>query len=220
MAKSETVKSTPREWQGAFNAFSMALERLMKNNKPAIFILGVTLALSLVDVAIFQNGFYDEDFRLSDLLYFIFLLAIPTYALAIADNKQVTASDVMHFELRKYAIMLAAIVLTILIILGSLVLLVIPIIWTIAWFYFGTYAVIDKSLGPIEALKESKRLAAQHKSKVWGIIGVSIVISIGASVLARVPVLGDVIFAGCSLWAAASTALLYRWLQKQPHAKQ
>jgi hypothetical protein len=216
MAKSETTKSAPKEWPGAFNAFSVALDRLMKINKPAILILGVTLVLSAIDVIVFDKGFYDKDLRLSDLLYFIFLLAIPTYALAIADNKQVTAADVMRFTLIKYVIMLATVLLTILIVVGSLLLLIVPLIWTLAWFYFGTYVVIDKPMGPIEALKESKRLASQHKAKVWGIIGVSILVSIGASVLGRVPVVGDVALAAGSLWAAASSAILYRWLQKQP----
>jgi uncharacterized membrane protein len=210
-------QNTPKKWGGAFNAYSLTLDRMLKNNKPALLILGVTLVLSLIGLAVQpeNNGTNQRYFVYTDLLYFVFLLAVPTYALAIADNKQMTAKEAMRFNFAKYLSVFVAFILTALIVVGSLLLLIIPAIWTIAWFYLTAYAVVDKNLGPIAALKESKRLAAAHKGKVWGLIGVSVVLSIGANVLGYLPLIGDLAAMAVSLWIATTAALLYRWLQKQ-----
>jgi hypothetical protein len=216
-ASAKHKQNTPKEWPGALNAYSDTLERLKKNNKPALLFLGVTLAASVFSLLLQPDVSPREReyVNYADLMYFVFLLAVPTYALAVADNKLISAKQAMRFSFMKFFSLIIAFILTGLIVGVSVLLFIIPAIWTIAWLYLAAYAVVDKDLGPINALKESKRLAAEHKGKVWGVIGVGLLVSIGAGVLGFIPLVGDVAAMAATLWAAASAALLYRWLQKQ-----
>jgi hypothetical protein len=205
-------------WEGAFTAFGKAFDRIKQNPEPALFFLGLYAVLSILS-GIFNNAepYLSSDYvNYGDLLYLVFLLAIPTYSLALADGKQISIREFMRFSLKKYVSVFAATLLFVLIAGVSLLLLIIPAIWTIAWFFFCTYAAVDKNMGPVAALKESKRLAANHKGKVWGLIGVSILVSIAASLIAILPYVGAVAAAAASLWASAAGALLYRWFQHQP----
>lgn len=215
-AKKTSRQAIPKSWEGAFAAFGKAFDRIKQNPEPALFFLGLYAAITVLSGLMNDTVTYtSSDYaNYADLLYFVFLLAVPVYSLALADGKRITISEFVRFSARKYFSLLAVLLLTVLIVGVSLLLLIIPAIWTIAWFFFGNFAVVDKNLGPIAALKESKRIAANHKGKVWGIIGVSILISIAASIVSFVPYIGAIAAAAGSLWASAAAAFLYRWLQK------
>jgi uncharacterized membrane protein len=75
--------------------------------------------------------------------------------------ESVEVSDLWHPK--PFLKFLAAELLTGLIIFVGLVLLVVPGIIAILTLLFTLYVVIDKGLGPIEAIKESARLARGHR---------------------------------------------------------
>jgi uncharacterized membrane protein len=144
-------------WQGAFRAYGTAFDRIKANPEPAFLIVGTYATLAILS-GILQGGkpYADSTYaNIEDLAYLVFILALVTYSLALADDKKVSIREVMRFSLRKYVWILLAVVLYGLIIGASLLLLIIPAIWTIAWFYFQVYAVVDKNLGPIKALKKA-----------------------------------------------------------------
>lgn len=59
-------------------------------------------------------------------------------------------------------------ILYMLIVIGGFVLLIVPgIIWSIKFQFFG-YFIVDKQLGPIEALKESSQITTGVKSRLFG----------------------------------------------------
>jgi hypothetical protein len=71
-----------------------------------------------------------------------------------------------------------------LIVLGGLILLIVPGIYWGMKFFFAQYLVIDRGLGPIEALKASGRLTDGVKWQMLGIFGLLLLIGIGISALA------------------------------------
>lgn len=213
----ETEKAA---WGGAFDAFGKMFERIKANPQPAVVLLVAYLVVLAIQASVAgvrptEMGDIFRAAAVGSVFYLAFLLALPTYALALAQGKVISIGEFMRFNAKKYIAIFVASILYGLAVAGSLLLLIIPAIWVIAWFALYQMAVIDKNLGPVAALKESKRLIRNHIGKVWGIIGVSFLLSIGANILSSVPTIGiwlsAVVSFAVSLLATAAMASLYRW---------
>lgn len=206
-----------KEWMGAFEAFGKAFDAIVKNPRPALFFVGVYTATTVISLILQGKTVYsDPDYvGFADLLILVFIVPLVTYALALADGKSLTVKEFMQINFKHLVVLIVASILAALIILGSLILLIIPAIWTIAWFSMTSFAVIDKDMGPVDALKESKRLVRNHKGKAWAIIGVTILVSIGAGFVALIPYVGVAATMFVSVLSMAASAHLYRWLQTQ-----
>jgi hypothetical protein len=213
---------TQEEWTGAYDAFTRAFTQIKANPEPALLYLAVYVIVFFLETV--GPGFGAKDSLLRSgsyegVAYLIFLLAIPTYALALADRKRIGLGDFMRFKARTYFSMLGVTILYGLIVVLSLFALILPAVWTVAWFALCIYLVADKNLGPIQALKESKRLIQNHKSKVWGIIGLTILVAFASSLVLLIPIvgviLGPLLSALSVLLSSAATAMLYRWAQKR-----
>jgi uncharacterized membrane protein len=208
-------------WQGAFAAFGQAFEQIRKNPEPMLLFVAVYTALALISS--FAGGYktvFDQEYNSYEgLANLIFLLALPTYALAVANKKTISIAEFLKFDAARYFTLIGIFILSAIIFFFSFIPLIIFWIWTIAWFLLAGYASVDKSLGPIAALKESKRLAENNKAKVWGLFGVTILISFGAALLSFIPVVGAAATAFVSVVAAGAAAILYRWLQQNVPAE-
>lgn len=214
--KQSSTKTTTGKWEGAFNAYGTAFKKLKENPEPALLFIGVYAVLAILS-ALMQGGqsYMDPDYNsIEDLAYLVFAIPLIGYGLSLADGKKITLGTFMQFKFRHLVFLIVATILYALIVGVSLLLLLIPAIWTIAWFYLASYPIVDKNMGPIAALKESKRLAKEHKGKVWGIIGVSILLAIPVGILSQIPYIGSVSNAAAGVWAITAAAILYRWLQQ------
>lgn len=73
---------------------------------------------------------------------------------------------------------LAAAILVGLIVVVGFILIIIPGLFALSLFAFTKYIVIDKNMGPIEAMKESIRITKGHRLEVLLLIALAIVINI------------------------------------------
>lgn len=73
---------------------------------------------------------------------------------------------------------LGAAILVGLVVVVGLILIIIPGIIAISMFAFVKYIVIDKNMGPIEAMKESLRITEGHRLEILLLVLMSIVINI------------------------------------------
>jgi hypothetical protein len=214
--KERPAPKTP--WMGAFEAYGLAYERIKQNYLPLVLIMGLYVVLTIVNGLIQGKGPMDPGYKsFPDLIFLISILGLIRYSIAIADNKRASIRELLRFSFRKYFTILAATLLSLLIILPSM-LLIVPIIWTFAWFSFSSYIIVEKNSGPVKSLKESMKLVEHHIGKVWGLVGVSFGIGliIGATML--IPYLGSLastLLIAASIWSSCATAILYRWLQKE-----
>lgn len=80
---------------------------------------------------------------------------------------------------------LAATILISLAIILGFILLIVPGIILALMFMFATYIVIDRGQGPIEAMKESKRIVSGHK---WHLLGLVLVLA-GINILGALALL-------------------------------
>lgn len=215
--KADEPNPAPKStWVGAFDAIGAIFEQIKKNPEPAYLFVAVYAILAVLDVL--NNGYTSpmntSSSNLETLALFIFLLSLPVYALALADRKPITIAEFMNFDLGRYLTLLGVSILTLFLFTGAALLLVVPLIWVVPWFMMGSYVAVDRKLGVIDSLKESKRLTQDHKGKVWGVIGASLLLALAVAVLSFIPVVGSAASAAITLLSSGALALLYRWLQK------
>lgn len=210
-------KSKSTTWKGPVEAFRATYQQIQKNPQPALVFVGLYTAASIISLIIQGKSSYSEKDYISyaDILMLYFIYPVTVYSLALADKKFMSVNDFLQINLKKWVFLIGTSLLSALIFIGSALLLVIPLIWTLAWFAMALYVVVDKDMTPIEALKESKRLSENQKKKVWQLIGVSILVSIAAAIVAVVPYIGIAAVSFASLLTTATAARLYRWLQTQ-----
>lgn len=214
-------KIKTQAWNGPFNAFVQALKQLRNNPEPALLFAGTYVVVIFLKSLSSAGGAAQaaRAAALEAIIFLLFALALPTYALAIADRRKISVRDFMRFDAKKYFSVIAVNILYGLIVIGSILMLVVPAIWLVPWFAFGTVVAVDKNLGPLQALKESKRLAKNHKAKVWGVIGVTILFSFCASLSAGLPAIGTALSSLLSMLvtvlSTGATAMLLRWAQRQ-----
>ncbi len=103
-----------------------------------------------------------------------------------------------------------------LIFVGSLFLLIVPVVWSIGWFSLYQFPVIEFGAHPLAALEESKRLAEKHKSLVWAVIGISVAFTVLAVPFLYIPYVAYLVPGYAMFIIVLSTtvlAMLYRYLQ-------
>lgn len=207
------------EWPGAFKAYSRIFSQMKKNPQPAVFFVVTYLIVSIISRVLQGSTVYvSANYREYESIFqLVILLAIPTYALALADRKSLTVAKAMHFELNKYLFMILGAVLFVLAFIVSFLLLIVPVIWAVGWLSLFQFPIVERNLKPVDALKESKQLAHGHKGKVWGIIGVSLLFTIVVVPLVYLPYVNYLVSAYAMFITIISTgvlAALYRNLQQ------
>jgi len=216
-------------WKGAFVVYGKAWDGLQKNPRPAVLFVATYAVAQLVSTVLQGKGpMQIGHVGFESAVGLLFIMAAPIYSLAIADGRKISIREFMVFVPKKYFMIILATILLVLIALLSFIPLAIPLIWTYAWFFATTYAIVDKDLSPFKALQYSKSLAENHKSKFWGLMGANILFGLGAAPLmllsmAFAPNVGfyavQLFLLPLSLVSSAATAILYRWLQKEARSK-
>lgn len=120
-------------------------------------------------------------------------MGLVAFALkAHADIEKVTLKDLWHPQrFWQYAVVK---ILTGIIVVIGLILLIVPGIIAALALIFATYLVIDKNLGPIEAIKESVRITKGHRWQLFllalALIGINILgaLALMVGLLVTVPV--------------------------------
>lgn len=210
-------------WPGAFAAYSKAYEGVAKNSKPAMLVVGLYLAITIIG-SLAQGKMPNEDGYkgVETIVGLIFLLALPLYGLAIADKRTLSIKQFMKFDANKYFMVLFTSIICSFAVVLSLFALIIPVIWVLPWVYLALYASAEKGLSPVAAIKYSKSLAGEHKAKVWGLIGVGILLTICSFVFAVVPVVGMFLAYGALMFVSVlnngANGMLYRFLQAEHKA--
>lgn len=104
-----------------------------------------------------------------------------------------------------------------LVLLGGLILvvgfllLIVPGIIAYGRLAMSPYLLYDKNLGVIDAIKQSNELGKSFTGKVWGAIGVTFLVAIGAAILGIIPLVGSLL--GSALVIVYSLVLPLRYQQ-------
>ena len=120
-------------------------------------------------------------------------MGLTAFYLAAHDNTD-TAQLSMLWHPQPFLKFLGASILTTLAIVIGLVLFIVPGIIAMLFFMFSTLIVIDRGLGPIEAMKESMRITEGNRWPLLGLIGLLFlilvvgVLAFGVGLLVAMPI--------------------------------
>ena len=215
-------------WMGGFNAIVQAAYRIGRNPLPLLFM---TLLYMILDIGlgIINYGPSVENLNLAQTIvpFILFVLAIPTYALAVADNERLSAIDPFRGDIGKYVVVLLVTLTSILATGAAVFAFVVPIMWVLPWVSLAMYIATDSDKGLVESLAQSYRMARHHKAQIWGIIGyllvgmivLSIALAVAQSLLSSniftvVDYGLNALSTAFSIVGSAAMAMLYRWLQR------
>lgn len=202
--------SDNQAWPGAFGIFKRAAAATRINLWP---LLGLFL-LSILTSAVL-SGFDKTNLRwlaqlFSYLIGILLQLALVFMYLAGVHGQQLTMYDSIKQASERYVDGFIAILLSAVLIIGSVLALIVPFFFVLPRLILVPYFVVDKQLGPIEAIKASWNESQGHSLKVWGAIAVSILFAVLMLVVV-----------GIYLTFIYQTvfALLYLYITGQPSAK-
>jgi len=190
----------PDSWPGAFGIFKTAKQATMIN---VWAIIGIGL-ISLVLSAVFSRT--PLVVRLVGEVISIFL-AIGTTLLYLASAKgeKLSVGDALSQSGSFFFNYLLLSILSGFIIGLSFLLFIIPFFFVFPRLTLATYYLIDKKLGPVDALKASWNGTKGHVGKVWGIIAVTFLFAILCIVLVGIYFI---------IMYSSVTALLYFFIQR------
>ncbi len=146
------------------------------------------------------------------ILFLMVMANLMVYILSLesAQDKKPGLNE-LWVALQKYGVRLFLLFIVVaLVIFAGLIAFIVPGIIFIRRYFLAPYVMIDQDLSITDTMKESARISKPHSGSVWGIIGVTILLSIPGII----PVVGwAVSFALTSLYLVAP-ALRYLELKK------
>ena len=176
----EDSGSIPAAWPGAFGLYRYSKEVVKRN---VWTIVGLYLASFVVSG--FLLGMFDKDREhfglinvLVQLISVIFSTAITVVLLRSIAGKKIAFGESLSEALPYYVNMLITTILLAITAVITLAALVVPFFLVVPRLVLAEYFVIDKNMNPIDALKASWNLTRGNVGKVWGIIGVNILMAL------------------------------------------
>lgn len=162
------------------------------------FYVGVTLALSAFTIIV--DSLTGDGYGFMGVIGFLISLLASTVVTIAYARLALSAAGGTHvgwdglWAPQYFFSVLGAMILQTLVILIGLVLLVVPGIIAALLLSFTQLAVVDKNLNPIDALKESYRLARPHLGKLFllmlALIGINLLglVALVVGLLVTIPV--------------------------------
>jgi hypothetical protein len=133
--------------------------------------------------------------------------------LKVAKGKKPTLAELWEVA-RKYTFRYLGLgILSGLVIIGGFILLIVPGFIAVSRLFLASYVMVDEDKGIVEAMKRSSEISKGFGVSIWGIIGVSMLITIIAQFIFSLinPVLGGI--AGVLAGMAYSVAPAFRYLE-------
>lgn len=135
-----------------------------------LILLAIYVGIMIVSVVMQMSDSAFSKFVANIFIWIIDIIigiGIIAVALKISDGKTSRCSDIVG-DTSMFWKYLGGSILYALIVLGGLILLVIPgIVWAVKY-QFWAYFLVDKRIGPVEALKRSGKITMNRKWQLFG----------------------------------------------------
>ena len=161
------------EWPGAFGIFKTVAAATKLN---AAAILGFNI-LAIMFSAINRDG--------NGALAFVAILigawtqlALVSLYLASGRGEKQTFSEAASAGIRHYVDGFIASILVVLLLAVSLLALVIPFFFVLPRLQLVMYYIVDRDMGPLEAIRASWHDSKGHSINIWGIIAVQLLFGV------------------------------------------
>lgn len=174
------LEAVPSSWPGAFGAYKFSKAAVMFNLGTYLTVLaisiGFTLVMSIVGGAIglpealnqlLQNA---VSFTLSLTAILVLFAGVARVKKSFNEALEETWPLLVRFLLQMVLLAVIAV--------ASLILLIIPFFIIMPRLALAPYILVKEKLGVVEALQASWDRTKGHVGKVWGLVGVNILIAL------------------------------------------
>lgn len=215
--ESQRLPDVPTTWPGAFGLYKYSQQAVKRNASTLLTLILSVIALSIIN-ALLNHLIHSTLVNLLvtliiDILTFIITIALYFAYISSTRGKEVPVSDALHKATPLLVIKYIAMsIVSSVILLLSLVLFVIPFFFVVPRLNLAAYFLIDKNLGPLEAISASWRATKGHALKVWA-VGLATV----AMVLLCITIIGIPFSLYFLFMYGAAQAILYDFINQNPH---
>ncbi|MEI7758954.1 MAG: hypothetical protein WCJ05_02115 [bacterium] len=203
-----------KEWPGAFGIYKYT-KSAVKNNLSFIIILllastGIGFLASLISNTSGHNSFSAIGSTISYFVSVVVSAALTYTFLEISKGTSIGWDDIYEIIIKRFWYIVGALILSGLIAAASILLLIIPAFYVIPRLALVQYFVLDKGMSPPDAIKASWNTTEGNYGKIYGIVGVSILI-----VLPAITIIGIIATVYFGIMYYPVFAMLYLHLTKQ-----
>jgi len=203
----------PQSWPGAFKLFNLAQRAFVVNWQTYVLLTIIALVVSLICGMVGGNNTQSASYSLAQLLSTIvsifFAAALNFVELSSAQAKKVDLSTSISTAGGIFLRYVGMYVLVTFILAVSILLLIFPVFFVVPRLALAPYFLIDKKMGPIEAIKASWHQSKGNVGKVYGIVGVFILLVLTGIAVITIPLTIYLLFA-----YSPAFAILYMWVQR------
>jgi hypothetical protein len=175
-----TPASSMSEWPGAFKIYKTSKSAVMLNMGTLLSLIGILLGAYIVYFIILIvtrniiNHFIVE--LLFDIVIFAYSGSIIYTCVEGVKGNKVTTSEAFSIVTKRGLNIVVALVLTEIITIISIILLIVPFFFVFPRLVLTIYYIVDQDMGPIKAMQASWEHTKGNVGKVYGMIGVFILI--------------------------------------------
>lgn len=213
-AREETV---PKLWPGAFGAFAYSKAAVRINWKPIVLCIIASVLVGALSAWIdpvsvsgqTEVGFSNREMiaNLISVVAGVFIGAAATliYLKSVRQQKIEfidSFTQSVQFVVRYFLLTVLVGVIAFI----SVLLLIIPFFFIMPRLALSHYFLIDKNLGPVESISASWRATKGNVAKIWGIVGVSLLIGLLCVTIIGIPF---AIYLGVAYSAAYAVLYIY-----------
>lgn len=201
----EQANTAVNEWPGAFGIYKRSKEAMMVNIYPFIGLIAIYMLVSIV----LSTGLGLDDTSIVKNLLDLLLGSAATVAfvkliMAGIRNQKMALGDALKSCFSVVTLkMVGLTILTVLIALGSFLLLIVPFFFVVPRIALSYYFMVDKNMGVFDSISASWNATKGSIGKVWGITGVSILFALAILIIVGIYL---------SIMYAAAYGLLYTYL--------
>jgi hypothetical protein len=213
------LASNIKDWPGAFGIYQISKAAVMKNfmtflKLDIIFGIFYLFDFSLTGKAAGNERAHIIGSIVLDLIAVLMYAVIVFAAIKSVNNEEIKVAQAFSAVINKSMNVVTVTIFIAVISLVSIFLLIIPAFFIIPRIYLSVYFVVDQNLNPIDAIKASWKATEGHLGKIYGVIGVNLLILL--PIITLIGVLATVYF-GFMYYAA--NAILYVYLTKNQRPK-
>lgn len=174
----------PDTWPGAWGAYKYSKEAVKRN---WVILLVLILLSGVIQEALKRSFDQTGEFVGGVISVFLSVVAMAAYFVSVRGQKVSLSSLISDIPAITYLKYFVNVILLMLILVGSFLLLIVPFIIVLPRVMLAPYFVVDKKLGPIEAISKSWEVTKGHAGKVWGIIGATIAMALLCVTIIGIP---------------------------------
>jgi uncharacterized membrane protein len=204
--------TTQNTWPGAFGIYKTSRKAVMVNLIPIIELVLINVVVGSVLRFLPTNGFKVFGNIVSIFLgIFINICLIKLYLAGL--NGRVMAFNEVVEQCEKFYVSALGLYALIILTCLSFLLLIIPGLTIVPRVVLAPYFLIDKKLNAVDAYKASWHTTKGNVSKVYGIVGVTILM-----ILPVITIIGIIATIYLLVMYSAAFAILYQFVSKKKEA--